>query len=225
MRTDDLDFHLPSELIAQSPSPDRSRSRLLHYRIADQSVAHRQFSDLPALLRRGDTLVFNDTRVIPARFMLQKSSGGLVEGLFLAEPKPGEWRVLLKNLGPLKPELTLRFREMPEVIVHVIEKRDGGEYRITVESNQSALVLLSRIGRMPLPPYIKRGKEADARDAPDRERYQTVFAKAPGSVAAPTAATSRKSLCGAFPPRNMPPDATPKSGAITPGGKSSAGAR
>ena len=106
MRTDELDFHLPSELIAQSPAPDRAASRLMHYLMADQSVAHRQFSDLPSLLRAGDLLVFNDARVIPARFMLQKNTGGKVEGLFLAEPQPGHWQVLLKNLGPMKPDVT-----------------------------------------------------------------------------------------------------------------------
>lgn len=160
---------------------------MLHYRTADRSVAHRKFSDLPSLLRAGDLLVFNDARVIPARFMLQKSSGGKVEGLFLTEPRAGEWRVLLKNLGPVKPGMELRFPHAPEVIVRVIEKREEGEYLIGVQGGGAALVLLSRVGRMPLPPYIKREKQWDARDEFDRERYQTVFAKAPGSVAAPTA--------------------------------------
>src|SRR3954464_5434647 len=95
MRTDDLDFHLPPELIAQAPAADRASSRLMHYRMADQSVAHRQFSDLPSLLKPGDLLVFNDARVIPARFMLQKNTGGKIEGLFLSEPAPGQWRALL----------------------------------------------------------------------------------------------------------------------------------
>src|SRR5437660_2145594 len=84
MRTDELDFHLPPELIAQAPTPDRGASRLLHYRIASRSIDHCTFSDLPALLRPGDLLVFNDARVIPARFTLRKVTGGKVEGLFLA---------------------------------------------------------------------------------------------------------------------------------------------
>jgi S-adenosylmethionine:tRNA ribosyltransferase-isomerase len=119
--------------------------------------------------------------------MLQKSSGGKVEGLYLAEPRAGEWQVLLKNLGPVKPGMELRFAHAPEVIVRVIEKREEGEYLIGVQGGGPAMALLSRVGRMPLPPYIKREKDGDARDEFDRERYQTVFAKAPGSVAAPTA--------------------------------------
>src|SRR5690349_9335232 len=79
MRTDELDFDLPPELIAQTPTKQRAASRLLHYKSADRSIAHRRFSDLPQLLRAGDLLVFNDTRVIPARFTLKKSSGGRVE--------------------------------------------------------------------------------------------------------------------------------------------------
>src|ERR1700742_2768315 len=99
MRTDDLDFHLPPELIAQTPSPQRSASLLLHYRNDTGAIAHRTFSDLVSLLRRGDLLVFNDARVVPARFMTRKETGGLVEGLFLAQTAPNRWRVLLKNLG------------------------------------------------------------------------------------------------------------------------------
>jgi S-adenosylmethionine:tRNA ribosyltransferase-isomerase len=185
MRTDDLDFQLPAELIAQTPMADRAASRLLHYRTADRAVAHRTFTDLPGLLRAGDLLVFNDARVLPARFTLQKGSGGKVEGLFLAEPRRGEWRVLLKNLGPVKEGMELRFPLAPEITARIMEKRGEGEYLLAVDGEAGAL--LSRIGRMPLPPYIKRMKESDERDDFDRERYQTVFAKALGSVAAPTA--------------------------------------
>src|SRR5829696_345498 len=99
MRTDDLDFDLPPELIAQEPPPERHASRLLHYRRADRSVSHRQFSDLPSILRRGDLLVFNDARVLPARFLLRRSTGGRVEGLFLRELRRGRWAVLLRGVG------------------------------------------------------------------------------------------------------------------------------
>src|SRR6266699_2084390 len=107
MRTDELNFDLPQELIAQAPATDRAASRLLHYRRDDRSIAHRRFSDLPQLLRPGDLLVFNDARVVPARFMLQKQTGGRVEALFLGEDRPGEWRVLLKNVGRGEPEMHL----------------------------------------------------------------------------------------------------------------------
>jgi S-adenosylmethionine:tRNA ribosyltransferase-isomerase len=185
MRTDELDFDLPPELIAQTPTADRASSRLMHYRMGDRSIAHRQFSDLPSLLRRGDLLVFNDARVIPARFTLRKSSGGRIEGLFLGERRTGRWRVMLRNLGTYGGELV--FQTEPPIGASVAQRGDGGEYEIDVHTDGPALVLLSRIGRMPLPPYIKRDKDADPRDEFDRERYQTVFARTPGSVAAPTA--------------------------------------
>ena len=185
MRTDDLDFHLPPELIAQSPAADRTASRLLHYRRSDRSIAHRTFAHLPSLLRRGDLLVFNDARVVPARFVLQKETGGRVEGLFLGEDSPGRWRVLLKNIGRGAPAMHLV--DAPKLGVRVVERREAGEFLLAVETHEPALALLSRIGRMPLPPYIKREKEHDARDDADRERYQTVYARVPGAVAAPTA--------------------------------------
>jgi S-adenosylmethionine:tRNA ribosyltransferase-isomerase len=187
MRTDELDFDLPPELIAQTPPERRSASRLLHYRIADGSVEHRTFSDLPGLLRPGDLLVFNDARVIPARFTLRKDTGGRIEGLFLSENGPGEWNVLLKGLGRGTPA-AMRFADDPAVTMRVLEKGEGGEYRVAVMPAEPAPRLLERLGRMPLPPYIRREKEHDDRDELDRARYQTVFAKAPGAVAAPTAA-------------------------------------
>jgi S-adenosylmethionine:tRNA ribosyltransferase-isomerase len=186
MRTDDLDFELPPDLIAQTPSAERAASRLLHYRRDDRRIVHRTFSDLPSLLRPGDLLVFNDARVVPARFALRKSTGGRVEGLFIGEIVPGRWRVMLKNLGR-SSGTSMAFELNPAVHATVVETHSGGEYELAVETSEPALVLLSRVGRMPLPPYIRRAKDADDRDAADRERYQTVYARAPGAVAAPTA--------------------------------------
>src|SRR6187551_229021 len=100
MRTDELNFDLPPELIAQEPSADRAASRLMHYCRGDRTLAHRRFDELPQLLRPGDLLVLNDARVIPARFSLRKPTGAHVEGLFLSESAPGRWEVMLKNLGP-----------------------------------------------------------------------------------------------------------------------------
>jgi S-adenosylmethionine:tRNA ribosyltransferase-isomerase len=187
VRTDELDFDLPPELIAQTPPERREAARLLHYRRSDQSVAHRTFSDLPSVLRPGDLLVFNDARVVPARFVLRKSTGGRVEGLFLSEPRRGRWQVLLKGLershrGPLHFELA------PQITATIAGRGEGGECELDVSGDEPAAELLSRIGRMPLPPYIKRDKTRDERDDLDRDRYQTVFARAPGAVAAPTAA-------------------------------------
>jgi len=188
MRTDDLDFPLPPELIAQEPAPERAASRLLHYRRSDKQVDHRVFSDLPALLRAGDLLVFNDARVIPARFVLRKPTGGRIEGLFLAEPAPGVWRAMLRNLGRPSGPVELTFDGAPDVRAVVTSVVGDGEYELTVGGVGPAVSFLQGVGRMPLPPYIRRGKDVDVRDAMDRERYQTVFAAAPTAVAAPTAA-------------------------------------
>ena len=201
MNTSDLDFDLPKELIAQSPTPDRAASRLLHYRRHDKSITHRRFTDLPSLLHPGDLLVFNDTRVVPARFTLRKETGGMVEGLFLQELAPGQWRVMLKNLGSGIHQ-TLTFESDRTLTAQIMEKHADGECTIAIRStpgqsarslsDQSAapdpaLEILSRIGRMPLPPYIKRENIHDPRDAQDLARYQTVYAATPGAIAAPTA--------------------------------------
>jgi S-adenosylmethionine:tRNA ribosyltransferase-isomerase len=187
VRTDELDFDLPSELIAQTPAAQRASARLLHYRSADRSITHRRFSDLPSLLRAGDVLVFNDTRVIPARFMLKKITGGKIEGLYLGTTDHGEWKVMLKNLGRLKGEVNAAFSSAEHVTATICGKELDGTYRLRTEPSLPALELLEHIGRMPLPPYIRREKDADARDAEDRDRYQTVYAATTGSVAAPTA--------------------------------------
>ena len=183
MRTDDLDFHLPPELIAQEPATDRSASRLFHYRRSDNAVAHRSFADLPGLLRTGDLLVFNNARVLPARFLLRKGTGGRVDGLFLRELRPGRWRVLLRNLGRSTGEL--RFAADPSLAVTA--EKVGDEYEVELNTAEPVAAVLDRVGRMPLPPYIRRGADADDRDAADRDRYQTVYSSAAGSVAAPTA--------------------------------------
>ena len=187
MRTDELDFHLPPELIAQVPAERRESSRLLCYRREDRSIAHRRFSDLPGVLRRGDLLVFNDARVVPARFVLLKNTGGRVEGLFLGEKEAGRWEVLLRNLGRRGVGMILSFKDAPQVKARVIEQGEEGRFTLAVEAGEPALVFLSKVGRMPLPPYIKRAKDHDQRDEADRERYQTVYAREPGAVAAPTA--------------------------------------
>jgi S-adenosylmethionine:tRNA ribosyltransferase-isomerase len=182
-----LDFDLPPELIAQEPPAIRSESRLLRYRKADGGIEHKRFSDLPNLLRPGDLLVFNNARVIPARLMLRKETGGRIEGLFLSEERLGRWRVMLKNLGRAM-DATLHFSDAAATTMRVLEKLTDGEYRVKIDPPVPALALLENVGRMPLPPYIRRDKEHDDRDPLDRARYQTVIAKVPGAVAAPTAA-------------------------------------
>lgn len=196
MNLADLDFHLPAELIAQEPAAQRAASRLLHYRRSDRALAHRTFSDLPGLLRPGDLLVFNDARVTPARFYLRKPTGGRVEGLFLAETTdPVErsrlWTVLLKNLGPASPAQATFVLEGAELPATLDWRGDEGFARLRFSPSVGAAEpLLERVGRMPLPPYIKRDKHLEPRDALDRERYQTVYARplsdSPAPAASPT---------------------------------------
>lgn len=186
MRVDDLDYELPPELIAQSPAAERSASRLLHYRRADRSITHRAFSDLPALLRRGDLLVMNDARVTPARFTLVKPTGGRVEGLFVEQRSPTHAHVMLKNLGPIRPDVWLTFEREPSTQLRVIERLEGGVVEVEVRG-RPLIEVLEATGRMPLPPYIRRERGGDDRDAVDASRYQTVYAHTPGSIAAPTA--------------------------------------
>jgi S-adenosylmethionine:tRNA ribosyltransferase-isomerase len=192
MRTDDLDFHLPEELIAQTPPAHREDSRLMHVRRnpagGPADVSHRRFAELPNLLRRGDVLVFNDARVLPARFAVRKTTGGIIQGLFLDEPAPGQWHVLLRGASRLSAGSALAFDADPLLTLTLAESQGSGEYRALLSSPEPAAAVLDRVGRMPLPPYIKRGGQSDERDAMDRERYQTIFARAAGAVAAPTAA-------------------------------------
>jgi S-adenosylmethionine:tRNA ribosyltransferase-isomerase len=185
MRTDELDFNLPAELIAQSPLPDRASCRLLHYRRVDRSITHRTFSDLPSLLGPNDLLVFNDAKVLPARFVVRKKSGGLCDGLFLSEPSPGRWRVLLRNIGTATD---FHFPADPAISIRIEQSIGDGEHEVSLHGwTGPAEALLARVGRMPLPPYIRRDREHDDRDDQDRADYQTVYAAAGGSVAAPTA--------------------------------------
>jgi S-adenosylmethionine:tRNA ribosyltransferase-isomerase len=188
MRADELDFELPPELIAQSPAPQRAGSRVLHYCRADRAIVHRRFAELPSLLRLGDLLVFNNTKVLPARFMLRKESGGVIEGLFLSQPSAGKWRVMLKGLEAYRGPLRFEALGLGEPLVATCTGvHGGGLYELEIQSDESAPTILDRVGRMPLPPYIKRDKGRDARDESDRQRYQTVYASEAGSVAAPTA--------------------------------------
>ena len=187
MRVDELDYELPPELIAQAPAAERAASRLLHYRRDGGSIAHRQFSDLPSLLRDDDLLVMNDARVTPARFTLVKPTGGRVEGLFVEQRDARRAVVMLKNLGPVQPTTPLRFERDPSASLRTLSRGEGGLVEVELDAGESLIALLDRIGRMPLPPYIKREKGADARDDADQQRYQTVYANTPGSIAAPTA--------------------------------------
>jgi S-adenosylmethionine:tRNA ribosyltransferase-isomerase len=177
MRRADFFYHLPSELIAQRPLPERSASRLLCL-FAQGELQDRQFREFPELLRPHDLLVFNDTRVIPARVFGTKPSGGRVE--ILLERILSARRILAHAHAskPLRPDVPIALPNGVEA--RFIERQDD---LFVFEFSTDPLAFFTQHGQMPLPPYIERTP-----DAQDAERYQTVFARAPGSVAAPTAA-------------------------------------
>lgn len=177
MRRADFTFELPPELIAQHPLANRSASRLLCLDGAGGGLSDRQFTDLPALLRAGDLLVLNDTRVIPARMFGAKESGGKVEMLLERVEGPREALCHLRTSKPARAGVVLN---LEGGLAARVTDRVGSLYRLRFD--RDLMPALEAHGHMPLPPYIRRQDEAE-----DRERYQTVYASTPGAVAAPTA--------------------------------------
>jgi len=184
---DRYDYALPEELIAQEPLHRRVDARLLVVDRASGDLAHRHVRDLPQLLRPGDCLVLNDTRVIPARLVGHRTTTqGRWEGLFLSADANGFWRVLGRTRGKLQPGETITLEDLQgrdAVLLRLAARDPQGGWIARPDSDEEPHALLERIGRVPLPPYIRKGEMVDA----DRQRYQTVFARVPGAVAAPTA--------------------------------------
>jgi S-adenosylmethionine:tRNA ribosyltransferase-isomerase len=232
MRTDDLDYDLPEELIAARPTDRRDAARLLvvndpgptsgqtdrHRRDpADLTLEHRRVRDLPDILRPGDLLVFNDTRVLPARFFaVRQRTGGRVEGLFIEALDHERWHVMLRSGGrlgvgdvlvlsgrgdsPPTPAAGGSATDRPaeaEPRLELLERMPDGAWLVRKHSDLDTETLLERFGRMPLPPYIERRRQQQAAETTptspqaaetlDRQRYQTVYARSAGAVAAPTA--------------------------------------
>jgi S-adenosylmethionine:tRNA ribosyltransferase-isomerase len=186
MKRSDFFYQLPQELIAQHPLKERSASRLLVLDGAQAQTSHLTFAQLPTLLRTDDLLVFNDTRVIPARLFGRKSSGGKVEILIeritsntealahiRASKSPRAGGVIALCHGPDSEPLPVQLQVL---------ERDGALFRLASMGGQNIAEILAQLGHMPLPPYIEREDESV-----DRERYQTVYGKRDGAVAAPTA--------------------------------------
>jgi S-adenosylmethionine:tRNA ribosyltransferase-isomerase len=183
MKVSEFDFELPEQLIAQVPVTPRDASRLLVLP-RDGRVRHRAFADLPSLLRAGDLLVFNDTRVIPARLVGYKADTGGKAELLLLEPLDGEmgarWRAMGQSSKALRAGVLLQFGALEAKVEAVL---GDGFYDVRLDREGAELeAALAHVGRIPLPPYIRR----DAGPV-DAERYQTIFARSPGSAAAPTA--------------------------------------
>lgn len=179
MKTSDFSFYLPEELIAQTPLERRDASRLLCLDKVSGTTEHRVFSELPELLRPGDCLVMNDSRVLPARLMGARETGGAVEVLLLRDLGGGRWECMTRPGRKTKPGTRLIFGG-GELEAEVLEVAEGGNRIIEFKYDGIFLEVLERLGRMPLPPYIKAELE-------DGERYQTVYSRELGSAAAPTA--------------------------------------
>lgn len=208
MRIETFDYHLPPALIAQEPCAERDRSRLLVLRRETSSLDHREFLDLPKLLAPGDLLVLNDTRVLPARLVGRRErTGGRWEGLFLRQHPDGAWELLCQTRGRLVEGETIEVEPGPFRLTLKGKTTEGRWLALPGEpaaragirtpraeacdysicdygsAEAAAIALLERFGQVPLPPYIRKGRAVAA----DRERYQTLYARRPGAVAAPTA--------------------------------------
>jgi S-adenosylmethionine:tRNA ribosyltransferase-isomerase len=216
MKADELDYELPSELIAQDPAAIRSESRLLVLGRSTGRLTDSRFSRLGEFLHAGDCLVLNDTKVLPARFFARRRTGGKLEGLFLREIQTPDvahvmarseatkqsptastfaargtrvWEVMLKGARKVKLDESIDIKDRGErnfCPAKVIEKRQDGVCLLEIETQANAEAVLNEVGFPPLPPYIRRDHDL-ARAESDLRRYQTVYARCPGAVAAPTA--------------------------------------
>jgi S-adenosylmethionine:tRNA ribosyltransferase-isomerase len=179
-RAADFDYAYPSEAVAQDPLPDRSASRLLILDRETGNVTHRRFRDFPTLLEPGDVLVLNTSRVIPARLHGRRDNGRPAEVLLVHSEPDGTWLAMVHPGGKLKAGRCVYFGD--EDTAEVVEVVGGGLRRLRIAGPLSIEQLMERFGSVPLPPYITRPPRPE-----DRARYQTVYARTDGSVAAPTA--------------------------------------
>ena len=179
MKTSDFDYELPPELIAQTPLERRDASRLMTLDKATGEIGHRHFYELPSLLRPGDCLVLNDSRVLPARLIGHRESGGAAEVLLLTDRGDKTWECLVRPGRKLREGARVTFGD-GDLTAEVVRVLPDGNRLVRFDYEGIFLEVLERLGKMPLPPYIKE-------ELQDRERYQTVYSKEVGSAAAPTA--------------------------------------
>jgi S-adenosylmethionine:tRNA ribosyltransferase-isomerase len=189
MKANELNYYLPAELIAQQPVRVRSDSKLLVFNRSSGELIDSTFSKIGDFLLRGDCLVLNDTKVLPARFFGQRSSGGKLEALFLAERTPGVWEAMLKGVGKVKQGEVIYLKDKTKndfCEAEILNKIEQGKCLLKIKVDGNAEAILEKIGFPPLPPYIKRDRDL-GQAAIDKLRYQTVYARHSGAVAAPTA--------------------------------------
>ena len=180
MKTTDFNYDLPPELIAQTPAYPRDSSRLLYFNRALDEVSHKHFYDVVDILTEGDVLVRNNTRVLPARMFAYTKNGGRVEVLLLKRYNLTDWEVLVKPGKKAKPGVTLTINEELSLTVVGYADEESGSRKVSFNFDGVFEDIISRVGEMPLPPYITEKLK-------DQERYQTVYSKVDGSAAAPTA--------------------------------------
>jgi S-adenosylmethionine:tRNA ribosyltransferase-isomerase len=189
VRTADFNFDLPPGLIAQHPAPQRDESRLLVLHRTNGNIEHRHFRDLPGVFRAGDVLVLNNSRVIPARLRGAKArTGGKFEILLLEEKATNDWWVMLRPGKSARVGTQIVFhgnRQITRIRATVVEVNDEGHRRLQFSGTPDISHELDRLGEVPLPPYITRANPDEMGE--DKERYQTIYARTDGSVAAPTA--------------------------------------
>jgi len=181
MRISDFDYELPEELIAQYPAERRDESRMLMLDRSRKEVRETKFANFPRYLHEGDIVVVNDTKVIPARLLGAKESGAAIEVFLLRRLGEGRWRALCRPSRKLKVNDRVLIGEVGHVIT-IVEEVGGGEWVVSMPEGTTEMGFIERFGHIPLPPYIRREDEEL-----DRGRYQTVYARVEGSVAAPTA--------------------------------------
>ena len=185
MKLSEFDYELPEELIAQFPAQKRDFSKLLVLSKQTGQLEHKHFYDVVDYFDENDVLVLNNTRVIPARLYAQKSTGANIEIFLLKEVKAQHWEVLLRPAKRVKPDDVLKISD--ELSAQLIEKYEDGKALVKLLYEGNIFEILDRVGKIPLPPYIERKMSDDELAKLDYERYQTVYAKNKGSVAAPTA--------------------------------------
>lgn len=197
MKTDALDYHLPDELIAIQATEPRDHARLLVVHRATQTIEHHRVCDLPALglFKPGDLMLVNQTRVLPAQISgMRQATGGKVSGLFVEGDADRRWRVMLESRGTLEAGETIELISSEigakGAGLELIESLGGGEWLAQLQGQDDTAAVLGRLGRTPLPPYIRKQRKKLGQGevtSADQDRYNTVYAQSPGSVAAPTA--------------------------------------
>lgn len=185
MLVSEFDYILPEELIAQKPATRRTKSKMMVLNRRNKTVEHKTFSDIVDYLGENDVLVLNNTKVFPARLIGEKLTGAHVEVFLLKELENKQWEALVKPSKRVNTGNIIKISE--DLSVKTLVRLDGGKWLVELIYDGDIYKVLDRVGKIPLPPYIERKMESEQLKKLDKSRYQTVFAKKTGSVAAPTA--------------------------------------